>query len=272
MRKALKKLEKNRPYYPKDPAEEQAIQKSGLGYYENGVWILQPEQADEIRDRLERTPTSSRAEAFRIDGNDKTYRGRVARLYLTRGLGAESWRALETSPGRHALACPIERLAGLGDLSVVVVENLETFLAFEDLALVRCSSEGEQPLPQGILLYRGDPQFGQHLEEGLRQMKGPILAAFDLDPAGLHMALQLEEKFAERFAGLVYPSEQTRKTLYAQAKRLHARYLEQTQVFGAAIEARAQGPARVIWNELRSFQVAVPQESYPANPRALESF
>lgn len=138
--------------------------------------------------------------------------------------------------------------------TLIFVENWEAFANFHQL-----NFDIPEALRNAVLLYRGDvaayPSAAAH--EALRAASQPVWVFSDPDPAGLMIALR-----APRRAGLLWPSPQSLKAVFASGRGDRARYLEQLPQVQELLEQRPDPEIDSYWQVIKAAGRALPQEEF----------
>lgn len=202
----------------------------------------------------------TRAEALQLGPNEKCTRAAVKRQRV----------AIKTLPGRpirwddrdihlplggHLDANAEVAGAALRHESAILVENWECFERIHDIDL-DLSVAGANP----VIVWRGDASSTRtdHALTLLRQLKCPVWAFVDFDPAGLLIAYR-----TPGFAGLIAPSwERLQRDL---SQGLADRYQEQLPQTNQTLDACENADIQRFWALLRQFGRALPQERYISN-------
>jgi hypothetical protein len=137
--------------------------------------------------------------------------------------------------------------------SVLIVENWEAFERIHD-ANVSFSQAGENPL----VVFRGSPVVYQqdHAVALLEALQLPVFAFVDFDPAGLVLAQSLPY-----FEAIITPALETLQRALVACTN-HERYLKQLPQTAQVLEASAHSGIREMWQLLKHYGVALPQEYF----------
>ena len=208
------------------------------------------------------TPASAwaqggRAEAAALGGSEKwsptaVHAGMVAVKALPGRMLLIGATELRLPQGAH-LEIDAAEVVGSVHTSLLIVENFESFRycgRWEGLDLTRC---GGNPL----LIYRGDSSGvrADAVVELITLSEKPVFAAYDLDPAGLGLALGLP-----RLDGFIRPSDQHLES-WIERGRVDL-YLNQVGQWGALLDKATHPDIAIIWTLLRKHGKGVPQEIF----------
>lgn len=178
---------------PRSKTVEGLVNKLGFGRLVGKRWVVTEQDRERIRSYLQategidpQTPPDAwkhkgRIEAAEIGWNEKLggRRPRAGRVAL-RALGILNVNGQQLAlPPRSFLDAPANEVVELHHDCVIVVENFEPFVCFEDARL-------NLPYTNPLLVFRGDAANPQDaLLSLLAGCSLPIIAWPDLDPAGL---------------------------------------------------------------------------------------
>lgn len=180
----------------------------GFGRIVGKQWLIADSDRERIRAYLINVegvdPTTSpeawqgrtRIEVAELGKNEKLAgkRPRDDRLALRGPAGLRWGEALISLPAQAFLDIPLTEAASLRHDCVVVVENFEAFIRYEDAAITI-------PFSQPLIVFRGDSiNTTDTMLEFLHTSKMPVISWPDLDAAGLLYASSLP-----RFAGIIGP-------------------------------------------------------------------
>jgi hypothetical protein len=142
--------------------------------------------------------------------------------------------------------------AHCGHTTALLVENWEAFEAVHQITF-DLSRAGDNPL----VVFRGSPVYRQdHALALLEELRLPVFAMVDYDPAGLVIAQSLPH-----FAGLITPPlAQLEGALRACTN--HARYRSQLAQAQAVLEDIAHSEIAACWKLLQTHGKALPQEYF----------
>lgn len=163
-------------------------------------------------------------------------------------------------PEQSHLVLPVEAVAeACRHSALIVVENFESFR--------RCSSWRRRYLAHGganpLFIYRGDKDGtrARAVNALLAKTTVPVLAACDIDPAGLGIALTLP-----RLTGLVAPSpEELDRHLRSGTAVSRGRsdlYAKQYAQWAQMLDASAHGEIGPLWEVIRRHGQGVVQEAF----------
>lgn len=180
----------------------------GFGRIVGKQWLISDSDRERIRIYLQNvegidpaTPPDAWSERTRIEAtelgrNEKLAgrRPREDRLALREPTGLCLGETLISLPEQAFLDIPLEKTACLRYDSVIVVENFEAFIRYEDAAI-------ELPFSQPLIVFRGDSvNTTATVLKFLHASKTPVIAWPDMDAAGLLNASSLP-----RLAGIIGP-------------------------------------------------------------------
>ena len=192
-----------------DSKTAQALADSlGFGRIVGKQWLISDFDRERIRTYLQNvegidpaTPPDAWSERTRIEAselgrNEKLAgrRPREDRLALRGPDGLRLGETLVSLPEQTFLDIPLTQTASLRHDSVVVVENFEAFIRYEDAAI-------ELPFSQPLIVFRGDSvNTTATALKFLHASEVPVIAWPDMDAAGLLCASSLP-----RLAGIIGP-------------------------------------------------------------------
>lgn len=180
----------------------------GFGRIVGKQWLISDSDRERISTYLKNvegidpaTPPDAWSECTRIDAtelgrNEKLAgrRPREDRLALRGPTGLRLGETLVSLPEQAFLDIPLAKAACLRYDSVVVVENFEAFIRYEDAAV-------KLPFSQPLIVFRGDSvNTTATVLKFLHASEAPVIAWPDLDAAGLLYASSLP-----RLAGIIGP-------------------------------------------------------------------
>lgn len=135
---------------------------------------------------------------------------------------------------------------------VLVVENWEAFDRIH-YATLDFASAGVNPL----VVFRGSSVYQQdHVVALLKTLQQPVTAFVDFDPAGLVLAQALPY-----FSAIITPPLEILCNALAECTN-HERYLKQLPQAAQVLEALGQTDILDLWQLLKSYGVALPQEHF----------
>ncbi|MDP1634424.1 MAG: hypothetical protein Q8L69_07055 [Gallionellaceae bacterium] len=180
----------------------------GFGRIVGKQWHISDSDRERIRTYLQNvegidpaTPPDAWSERTRIEAgklgrNEKLAgrRPREDRLALRGPSGLRFGETLASFPDQAFLDIPLAKADCLRFDAVVVVENFEAFIHYEEAAI-------ELPFPQPLIIFRGDSvNTTDTMLKFLNTSQAPVIAWPDLDAAGLLNASSLP-----RLAGIIGP-------------------------------------------------------------------
>jgi len=182
----------------------------GFGRIAGRQWLITDADRDRIRAYLQgvegidpATPPDawqvrSRIEATRLGRNEKLAgrRPREGRIAVRAPAGLFLGESLLRLPAEAFLDVPVEEAVGLRHDVIVLVENFEAFIHFEEARI-------ELPSPHPLVVFRGDGE--NRLDAALEFLVSNALSVIawpDLDPAGLLFSSRLP-----RLAGIIGPND-----------------------------------------------------------------
>lgn len=193
---------------PASKAAQALADSFGFGRIVGKQWLIPDTDREKIRTYLQNvegidpaTPPDAwrertRIEATELGRNEKLAgrRPREDRLALRGPAGLRLGETLVSLPAQTFLDIPLAQAACLRHDSVVVVENFEAFIHYEDAALAL-------PFPQPLIVFRGDSvNTSAAVLKFLQACEAPVIAWTDMDAAGLLYAASLP-----RLAGIIGP-------------------------------------------------------------------
>lgn len=162
-------------------------------------------------------------------------------------------------PAHAHLVLPVEVAESCRHSALIVVENFESFR--------RCSSWCRRYLAHGgvnpLFVYRGDKDGTRATAVNalLAKTALPVLAACDMDPAGLGIALTLP-----RLTGLVAPSpkelDEYLRSGTADGRGRSDLYAKQYAQWAQMLDASAHEEIRPLWDVIRRHGQGVVQEAF----------
>lgn len=145
--------------------------------------------------------------------------------------------------------------------AVIVVENWESFNQIDDMNL-DFSVAGDNPL----IVWRGEKE-GTRADNALALLNiinKPVWACVDYDPSGLIIAQSLP-----CFVGVIKPDLEKLREIFSNNKGLYSRYLKQLSHTQAALEAATHPDIVQLWQIIREFGKALPQEFFILHEQAM---
>jgi hypothetical protein len=142
----------------------------------------------------------------------------------------------------------LENLRHVTHDSILVIENYRCFDRL-DLLNIQLGPRFKHPL----VVYRGDKEYG--CTKLLQQLKLPVLAMTDIDPAGLMIAQALPY-----FAALIAPELSVMES-YLNAANPHLYSKQLAQCYNA-LEVTKYPPIRQFWQLIKHHQAGVVQEHW----------
>lgn len=194
--------------HPASKTAQALADSLGFGRIVGKQWLISDSDRERIRIYLQNvegidpaTPPDAWSERTRIEAtelgrNEKLAgrRPREDRLALRGPTGLRLGETLVSLPEQTFLDIPLEKTACLRYDSVIVVENFEAFIRYEDAAI-------ELPFSQPLIVFRGDSvNTTATVLKFLHASKAPVIAWPDMDAAGLLNASSLP-----RLAGIIGP-------------------------------------------------------------------
>ena len=189
-------------------AAQALVGSLGFGRIAGKQWLVSDHDRERIRAYLQQvegidpaTPPDAWSERTRISAaelgrNEKLAgrRPREDRLALRGPTGLRLGETLVSLPAQAFLDIPLAQAARLRHDCVVVVENFEAFIHYENAAI-------ELPFPQPLIVFRGDSiNTTNTVLKFLHASEAPVIAWPDLDTAGLLYASSLPH-----LAGIIGP-------------------------------------------------------------------
>lgn len=229
----------------------------GFGRIVGKQWLVSDSDRERIRTYLKNveginpaTPPDAWSERTRIEagelGRNEKLAGRRPREDRIALRGPSGLRLGETSvflPAQAFLDIPLSQTTCLRHDSVVVVENFEAFIRFEDAAV-------GLPFSQPLIVFRGDSvNTTAAVLKFLHVSETPIIAWPDMDAAGLLNALSLP-----RLTGIIGPENPQ------ECLSLHGRddlYLGQLRELDAL---RLRGESIALEDSIRKIRKGLDQE------------
>ena len=248
----------------------QELIDSGLGTKRGRSAYFTAKDKDEMRDWLSKkgyalrpidVSEMSRGERLAVTPNEKAggsplKRGRVSIKALGDAPLVIGDRKLFLPPSSHLDTDWTAIADKIGHTCILVVENYENFNRIHE-TLFDLPEEFQSPL----VIYRGDPfesRFDNVLSF-LSNVKLPVLAFMDADPAGIAIAGQFES-----LIGLLLPTlDILEKQLSNPRTARKDLFIEQYPVYCASLDALELGhPCRRVWDVISKFSAGVVQERW----------
>lgn len=187
----------------------------------------------------------SRIEAAGIGRNEKLAgrRPRAGRIALRAPGGLRFGEGSLSLPARAFIDLPVDAATGLRHDAIVLIENFEAFIYFEE-------ANAGLPCSTPLLAFRGDGiNTPDAMLEFLRLTKLPVIAWPDFDPAGLLLSSGLPG-----LSGILAPAEPDECLARRGRSDL---YLNQ---LGQLAALRLSGPSRLLEQAIRAQRKGIDQE------------
>lgn len=236
----LRACQSDSGYRPASKAAEALVESLGFGRIAGRQWLIAPPDRERICDYLQNvegidpaTPPEAwrgrtRVEVTELGRNEKLAgrRPREDRLALRGPAGLRWGETLVSLPAQSFLDIPLAEAARLRHNCIVVVENFEAFIRYEDATI-------ELPFPQPLVVFRGDSiNTSDTALNFLRASGATVIAWPDMDAAGLLYASSLP-----RLTGIIGPKEPQEYLLHYGRDDL---YLDQLRELDA-LHLRGEG-------------------------------